>query len=241
MPRQARLVFPDVALHIVQRGHNRGTCFRQDTDRLVYLTLLHDLSTRNSCALHAYCLMTNHVHLLLTPGNERACATLMRNLGQRYVQYFNHRYERSGTLWEGRFRSCLVDSARYVLACHRYIELNPVRAGLATSAADYRWSSHGANAGYVDDRSLSPHPEYLALSHDRTSRQAVYRQLFEEGEEPAFVSALREATNGGFPMIGERLKSQVTAMGRQLTPRKPGPAPAPAEACADPLSGDLGL
>jgi putative transposase len=241
MPRQARLVLPDVALHAVQRGHNRGSCFRHDTDRLVYLTLLHDLSTKNGCALHAYCLMTNHVHLLLTPGDERACATLMRNLGQRYVQYFNHRYERSGTLWEGRFRSCLVDSARYVLACHRYIELNPVRAGMTTSAAAYPWSSHGANAGYVEYRSLSPHPEYRALSHDETSRHTAYRRLFEEGDEPAFLAALREATNSGFPMIGERLESQVAAMGRQLKPRKPGPAPARTGAGADPLPGSFGF
>jgi putative transposase len=241
MPRQARLVLPDVALHVVQRGHNRGTCFGHDSDRLVYLTLLRDLSRTNGCALHAYCLMTNHVHLLLTPGDERACATLMRNLGQRYVQYFNHRHERSGTLWEGRFRSCLVDSARYVLACHRYIELNPVRAGMAISAAAYPWSSHSANAGYVEDRSLSPHPEYLALSHDKKSRQTVYRQLFEGGDEPAFLAALREATNSGFPMIGERLKPRITAMGRQLTPRKPGPAPARTAAGADPLPGELGL
>jgi len=239
MPRQARLVLSDVALHVIQRGHNRGTCFKHDSDRLVYLSMLHDLSSKSGCALHAYCLMNNHVHLLLTPGHERACAMLMRKLGQRYVQYFNHRYERSGTLWEGRFRSCLVDSAQYVLACHRYIELNPVRAGMVDSAAAYPWSSHRANAGYVEDRSLSPHPEYLALSHVDASRQTVYRQLFDQGDEPAFLAALREATNSGFPMIGERLKSQVIAMGRQLTPRRPGPARALTEAGADPLSGNL--
>ena len=112
---------------------------------------------------------------------------------------------------------------------------------MAISAAAYPWSSHSANAGYVEDRSLSPHPEYLALSHDKRFRQTVYRQLFEEGDEPAFLAALREATNSGFPMIGERLKPQITAMGRQLTPRKPGPAPARTEAGADPLSGELGF
>ena len=137
MPRQARLVLPDVALHVIQRGHNRQACFRQETDYLVYLTLLHDLSTKRRCAMHAYCLMTNHVHLLLTPGDAQACATLMRDLGQGFVQYFNRRYERSGTLWEGRFRSCLVESARYVLACYRYIELNPVRAGMVADASSY--------------------------------------------------------------------------------------------------------
>ena len=128
MPRLARLVVPDVALHVIQRGHDRKPCFRHDTDHLVYLSNLAELSRRTRCAVHAYCLMTNHVHLLLTPSDERACATLMRNLGQRYVQYFNRRYERSGTLWEGRYRSCLVESAAYVLACYRYIERNPVRA-----------------------------------------------------------------------------------------------------------------
>ena len=219
MPRQSRLVLPDVALHVVQRGHNRGTCFTHDTDRLVYLTLLHDLSTKNGCALHAYCLMTqSRAPAVDARRRARMCHADAHTSGSAYVQYFNHRHERSGTLWEGRFRSCLVDSARYVLACHRYIELNPVRAGTAASAAAYPWSSHGANAGYVEDRSLSPHPEYLALSHDETSRQTVYRQLFDEGDEPAFLAALREATNGGFPMIGERLKSQVAAMGRQLRP-----------------------
>jgi len=121
MPRQARLVLPDVALHVIQRGHNRQPCFRQETDRLVYLTLLHELSRKSRCAVHAYCLMTNHVHLLLTPSAEEACATLMRDLGRRYVQKFNCRYERSGTLWECLFRSCMVDCAQHVLAFYRYI------------------------------------------------------------------------------------------------------------------------
>src|SRR5690349_9107518 len=230
MPRQARLVVPDVAMHLIQRGHNRQACFWQDTDRLVYLCLLHELTVKTRCAVHAYVLMTNHVHVLLTPRDEDSCAMLMRNLGQRYVQYVNKRYARSGTLWEGRFRSCLVDSAEYVLACHRYIELNPVRAGMVASAEAYPWSSHRANAGYIDDRSLSPHSEYLALSNGRTDRQSAYRRLFSERDEPGFLAALRESTNGGFPMVGERLKSQVAAMGRRLAPRRPGPAPVPDDA-----------
>ena len=219
MPRQARLVLPDVALHVIQRGHNRQPCFRQETDRLVYLTLLHQLSTKSRCAVHAYCLMTNHVHLLVTPPGEHACATLMRDLGQRYVQYFNRRYARSGTLWEGRFRSCLVDSAQYVLACYRYIELNPVRAGMVPSAPAYRWSSHHGNSGRVENKLLSPHAEYAALSH------AAYVALFDTGDDPGFLAAIRESTNGGFPLLGEEMKSRVAAMGRQLEPRKPGPPP----------------
>ena len=241
MPRQARLVLPDVALHIVQRGHNRQACFRHETEHLVYLTLLHDLSTKSSCALHAYCLMTNHVHLLLTPSVAHACAELMRNLGQRYVQYFNRRYERSGTLWEGRFRSCLVDSAQYVLACYRYIERNPVRAGMVPSASAYRWSSHNGNAGRVHNKLLSHHPEFLALSRDEGSRHAAYQQLFDEGDEPGFLAAIREATNGGFPLLGEALKAQVAATGRRLEPRKPGPPRARPDVNLDLLSGELGF
>jgi len=241
VPRQPRLVLPNVALHVIQRGHNRETCFRHESDYLVYLTLLHDLSSKVGCALHAYCLMTNHVHLLLTPVDENACATLMRNLGQQYVQYFNRHYERSGTLWEGRFRSCLVDSTAYVLACHRYIELNPVRAGMVAAPPDYRWSSHSANTGRDENIWLSPHPEYLALSHDKASRYSVYRQLFAQADASSFLAAIREATNGGFPMIGEDLKTRVDAMGRPLARGKPGRSPTVTEPSTDIYSGDLGL
>ena len=224
MPRQARLVLPDVALHVIQRGHNRQHCFRQETDHLVYLALLQELLRKTTCALHAYCLMTNHVHLMLTPPSADACARLMRNLGQRYVQYFNRRYERSGTLWEGRFRSCVIDSARYALACYRYIELNPVRAGMVPSASAYRWSSHNGNSGRAKDSLLSPHPEYRALAQDDARRPVVYSRLFDANEEPGFLAAIRGATNGGFPLVGEELKAQVAAMGRQVAPGKPGPA-----------------
>jgi len=156
MARQPRLVLPDTALHILQRGVDRDDCFREPTDRLVYLTLLRDLSAAARCAIHAYCLMTNHVHLLLTPGDIDGPATLMCKLGQRYVPYFNRRYGRTGTLWEGRFKSFLVESARYVLGCYRYIELNPVRAGMVAAPAAYAWSSHGGNIGLVENRLLSP-------------------------------------------------------------------------------------
>ena len=131
MGRHARLIVPGVALHIYHRGNNRQDCFQHRNDRLVYLAILFDLCGKRPCQLHAYCLMTNHVHLLLTPEDMSVCALLMRDLAGIYVSYFNRRYERSGTLWEGRFGSCLVDSARYVLGCYRYIELNPVRAKMA--------------------------------------------------------------------------------------------------------------
>src|SRR5438105_8217063 len=181
MPRLPRLIVPDIAVHIVQRGNDRQACFREDSDYLVYLLHLRDLATKTQCALHAYCLMTNHVHLLLTPRDAQGCATLMRDLGQRYVQYFNSRHARTGTLWEGRFRSCLADSSQYVLACHRYIELNPVRAGMVSSPGAYRWSSHRGNSGALQNKMLGAHVEYLALGGDEASRHAAYRQLFDTG------------------------------------------------------------
>jgi len=241
MPRQGRLVVPNVALHVVQRVHDRKPCFRQDTDYLVYLTALHKLSATAGCAIHAYCLMTNHVHLLLTPASERSCARLMRDLGQRYVQYFNRRYARSGTLWESRYRSCVVDSADYVLACYRYIELNPVRAGMVAAAADYRWSSHLGNSGRVVNQLLTAHPEYAALSSDTPVRHASYRQLFTREEDAGFLAAMRDATNGGFALVGDSLKARIQAQtGRHLARRKPGPRP-PDSPGLDVLTGELGL
>lgn len=232
MPRQPRLVVPDVAVHIVQRGNDRQACFRQESDYLVYLLHLRQLARKTACRLHAYCLMTNHVHLLLTPPDARACISLMRDLGQRYVQYFNRRYGRTGTLWEGRFRSCLVESARYVLACYRYIELNPVRAGLVVNAADYRWSSHATNAHGRADAHLYAHPEYVALGTTELARRASYAGLFERSLEPTLVDSIRSATHGGFPLAEAAFKSGLAdrlgrkvQRGRAGRPRKSGSDP----------------
>ena len=226
MPRGPRIVVPKVALHIVQRGHDRQKCFRHDTDYLVYLAGLRELLAKTECALHAYCLMTNHVHLLLTPSNSSACASLMRNAGQRYVQYFNRRYRRSGTLWEGRFRSCIVDSADYVIACYRYIELNPVRAGMTSSPTAYTWSSHAGNSGRVRNSLLTPHAEYLALGANEASRHNAYRSLFARVDEPAFLASIRGATKGGFALIGDQLRSSLPEhLRRRLERRAPGPQP----------------
>ena len=226
MARGPRLVVPGVALHVIQRGHNREDCFRHNTDYLVYLSNLRELSAHTQCALHAYCLMTNHVHLLLTPSSLHGCALLMRNLGQRYVQYFNRRYRRSGTLWEGRYHSCLVDSDKYVIACHRYIERNPVRAGMVQSASDYCWSSHGVNTGRASSTVLTPHAEYLALALDDASRHVAYDGLFAMEDEPAFLAAIRDATNGGYALVGEQLKARLPeSLQGRLERKPPGPRP----------------
>lgn len=223
MPRQPRLVLPDIAVHVIQRGNDRQACFRQDSDYLLYLLHLRELSSRAGCAVHAYCLMTNHVHVLLTPRDADGCTVLMRDLGQRYVQYFNRRYRRTGTLWEGRYRSCLVESAQYVLACYRYIELNPVRAGLASNPRDYPWSSHGANVGNRQDPLVSPHSEYLALGSDPATQRTAYVRLFEDELETTFLSSIRDATKSGFPLVTDSFKSGLAArLGRRLEPGRPG-------------------
>ena len=230
MARPARLVVPGVAVHIVQRGHDRRPCFRAEADYLVYLSLLRQLANEARCSVHAYCLMTNHVHLLTTPAQADGCTVLMRELGQRYVPYFNRRYARSGTLWEGRFRSCLVDSASYVLACYRYIELNPVRAGMVRSPRAYRWSSYNGNVGAVDDVLLKGHSEYVALASGDAERHAAYRRFVDGRDDPTFLDAMREATRGGYALIGDELKAQLSASGLlRLEPRKPGPKAQPAD------------
>src|SRR5436189_377067 len=171
MPRVARSVVAGLSLHVVQRGINRQQCFFSDSDYRTYLRFLDEFCVRFGCALHAYCLMTNHVHLLLTPQAMDSCALVMKNVGQRYVQMVNKRLQRTGTLWEGRFKSCVVGSEGYVLACYRYIELNPVRAGMVVGPGLYRWSSYRANAGGEVDSLLSPHAAYEALGLDMEKRR----------------------------------------------------------------------
>jgi len=223
MPRQRRLIVPDVAVHIVQRGNNRAPCFFGLGDYRLYLCLLQQLAAALDCSLHAYCLMTNHVHLLLTPGSPDACKGLMRNLGQRYVQYINRRYGRTGTLWEGRYRSCLAQSARYVLACYRYIELNPVRAGIVADPADYPWSSYHSNAEEHSNPWLTPHPEFVALGDDPLRRKAAYRTLIREGIEQAILKDIREATFGGYTLGSEAFKAELTLVcGRPVSRGRAG-------------------
>jgi putative transposase len=223
MPRQPRLILPETALHVVQRGNNRSACFRVDTDYQVYLLHLRELTKSLQCRVHAYCLMTNHVHLLLTPPSADACIALMRNLGQRYAQFFNRRYDRSGTLWEGRFRSCATESRRYVLACYRYIEMNPVRAGMVQTPGEYRWSSFQANAGETQDRMLVPHPEFLALGNEAASRQAAYKQLFADEMPQELLGNIRDSTNGGYPLGSDPFKDSIERMtGRATERRKAG-------------------
>lgn len=230
MPRQPRFVVPEVALHVRHRGNNGQDCFHVDGDRLVYLANLRQLCAKTRCGLHAFCLMTNHVHLLLTAPDAASLANLMRDLGQRYVQYFNRRHGRSGTLWEGRYRSCLVDSARYVLGCYRYIEMNPVRAGMVRSPSDYRWSSYAANTGQLSSTMVVPHAEYTGLALDEYGRYNAYRGLFALAEDATLLTAIRKATDGGYALLGDEMKATLAQSGHRLERGKPG---RPREPAAD--------
>lgn len=167
--------------------------------------------------------MTNHIHLLLTPSHEIAPSLMMRDLARCYASYFNRRYARTGQLWEGRFRSCLVDSAAYVLGCYRYIELNPVRARMVSSPAQHPWSSYGGNAALRADALLTAHEEYVALGLKPESRAHAYAGLVEADDGGKIVSAIREATEAGVPLVGERLRTALEARGVRLERAPSGP------------------
>ena len=223
MPRQSRPVIPEVPLHITQRGNNKLPCFFEEADFLVYLKLLHAASLRAECRIHAYVLMSNHVHLVVSPTNAQGPAMLMKSVGERYVQYVNRRHSRTGTLWEGRYRSCLVQSERYLMICQRYVELNPVRACLVNEPSAYRWSSYRHNAHGRESKIVAPHELYSRMGLDPASRQSAYRALFDEVLGSDALIQVRKATHGntalGSPeFIGKFAQFQ----GRNLMPREIG-------------------
>ena len=210
MPRRPRLILPGVPMHIIQRGNNRQACFAAEQDYLFYLDWLKDYAEKSSCRIHAYVLMTNHVHILLTSDNKEGVGLLMKRLGQRYVQYFNRCYRRSGTLWEGRFKSCLIQEEEYLLSCQRYIELNPVRAGMVDHPSRYRWSSYRRNAyGETGANIVKPHDLYLGLGKSEEIRQRAYQDLFKHELDSEFVINLRKSTNGNFVLGNNQFASEI--------------------------------
>jgi len=223
MPRRPRIVLPGVHYHLIQRGNNRQACFYADDDYSFYLEWLRTYVRDAGCAVHAYVLMTNHVHLLLTPSTAGGAGALMKRLGQRYVQYVNRTYRRCGTLWEGRFRSCLTREESYVLDCYRYIELNPVRAGIVEHPGEYRWSSYRANAQGEESEVLAPHESYRALGTDEQVRQTAYRELFRYQLDPGLVDEIRKATNGNYALGSSRFQEEVAkALGRRVVRGRSG-------------------
>ena len=224
MARRPRLCVAGVPMHVIQRGNNRNAIFFAPADYGRYLEHLDDAMSRHGCAVHAYVLMTNHVHLLLTPLAADAVSLAMRDLGRRYVQqHVNKAYARTGTLWEGRFRASMVDAEDYFLACCRYIELNPVRAGMVSHPADYRWSSHRHHALGEPNSCLTSHPLFRRLGASPEERRSAYQALFRQELEEEQLRTIRAAANAGWPVGGDSFKDQIeAALERTVRPPRRG-------------------
>lgn len=209
MPRKPRMFLPDLPAHIVQRGNNRQPIFFEDEDYVAYLSFIAAAALRYGCMIHAYVLMTNHVHLLLTPSSGTAISQALQYTGRHYVPYVNRKYQRTGTLWEGRFKASIVDSSEYLFACYRYIEMNPVRAGMVLHPANYRWSSHACNGLGAEDPVVSPHSQYLTLGAKRSDRARNYRLLFEGLNDDVVLDEIRLHTQSGTPLGDQRFQKQI--------------------------------
>ncbi len=195
MPRRPRLIVEDWPLHVVHRGHNKQSIFRSDDDRWKYLHDLRKSKVASHTEIHAYVLMGNHVHLLVTPRNTDSIAQLFQSMGRRYARFFNDKYQRKGALWESRYKSCLIESDRYLLACYRYIEMNPVRAGIVNHPGAYPWSSYHHNARGRLNNIISEHKNYDALGSDPERRQFAYQRLFTLPSGHTELASLRDGIN----------------------------------------------
>lgn len=223
MPRRARITLANVPHHIIQRGNNRSACFHADADYRTYLTWLEQYAMESQCDLHAFVLMTNHVHLLVTPNSTHGVSKMMKSLGQRYAQYINRTYQRSGTLWEGRFKSCVVGEEAYLLGCYRYIELNPVRANIVQHPTDYEWSSYKANAQNEPCSLITPHNLYLSLGLNIEERLEAYRNLIQSDLKLDLIKQIRRATNSNYALGSQRFCAEIeTSIGRRATPGTSG-------------------
>ena len=226
MSRLPRLGVAGVPQHVVQRGNNRQICFGALEDFAAYAQWLRESAQEHEVAVHGWVFMTNHVHLLVTPATADGVSKMMQSLGRRYVRYFNRRYQRSGTLWEGRFRSCVIEAEGYLLACQQYIELNPVRAGMVENAAEYVWSSYRVHARGVSASLHTPHQLYLRLAPTELQRQEAYRELFGRGLENTVISNIRKSLNKGMALGSDRFSAEIERLaGRRARPAKPGPRP----------------
>ena len=232
MPRLARVSPAGIAQHVIQRGNNRQICFGGEEDMAAYVGWLKKYSKQCGVDIHAWVLMSNHVHLLCTPRADQAVSKMMQSLGRLYVRYFNHTYARTGTLWEGRFKSCLVQSEYYLLECYRYIELNPVRANMVDEPSEYSWSSYQCNALGKESSLRTPHELYQRLGKSKAERLEAYRALFEVHVTDKLITELRNCTNKGLALGGDRFKQEIEELSRQrVTPLKAGRPRKTPESC----------
>ena len=221
MARLPRISPAGVPVHLIQRGNNRHTCFGALEDYSVYVGWLKEYSKKYAVDIHAWVLMTNHVHLLCTPQQDGAVSLMMQSISRRYVQYFNYQYRRSGTLWEGRYKSCLVQAEKYLVEVCRYIELNPVRAKMVEDPSEYVWSSYQINALGKESDLCTPHPEYLRLGSTKDERMKNYRALFAHHVESDLLDEIRSSTNKGMAIGHDRFKDEIEVLtGRRLKPKK---------------------
>jgi putative transposase len=223
MPGLPRFQLPGVPQHIILRGNNREACFFEQADYTFYLESLREAADRYGCRIHAYVLMTNHIHLLMTPCFEDAVSSMMQSAGCRYVKYVNRHHDRTGSLWEGRYKASLVESKDYLLACYRYIELNPVRAMMVSHPGEYPWSSYHVNALGESSGLVSAHEEYLRLGINREQRMMAYRELLEQPLEQVVTDEIRTAVNQQLVTGRNAFKHDIAiASGRRTDHAKPG-------------------
>jgi len=241
MPRRPRIHLAGLPVHLVQRGHNRNACFFAEEDFQAYRNWLGEALKSSGCVLHAYVLMTNHVHLLLTPPKPEAVSQLVISLGRRYVQYINKTYRRTGTLWDSRYKSSLVQADEYLLLCQRYIELNPVRAAMVDDPAHYRWSSYRANGLGQPDALLTPHEVYLDLDGREPVRLAAYRVLFRSELDEEAIADIRLALNQGQPLGKGRFLDAIEKMTGQRRVVRPRGRPRKENAAESFLDSPLRL
>lgn len=223
MARLPRLTLAGYPHHVIQRGNNRQPIFLDAADREQMLGLLVEYARQYRVAIHAWVLMDNHLHLLATPETADGLPKLMQAVGRRYVRHFNDRHGRTGTLWEGRYRSTVVESERYLLACMVYIDLNPVRAGMVQQARDYPWSSHAHYVGLRQDRLVTPHPLFWALGNTPFAREAAYAELVHAGIAGRELAAVTDATLKGWALGGPAFVAGLQSLTeRRVQPRRPG-------------------
>ncbi len=223
MARLPRYIIPGQPQHIIQRGNNRQVIFASDADFQFFRDALVDAAKKHDLAVHAYVWMANHIHLLATPGAEDSISKVFQSVGRRYVQYFNFQHKRSGTLWEGRYRATVVDSERYLLTVMRYIELNPVRAGMVAHPRDYPWSSYAYNAGGEAGTNtdwLAAHREYRRLGRTAQERQEAYRHLFKAAVPKDDLAAIRDCTQKGWALGSERFTKKIDALTQRRSTSK---------------------
>ena len=223
MPRKPRMYMPGMPAHVVQRGNNKEPCFFAAEDYRCHLSVLADALDRFEVSLHAYVLMTNHVHLLMTPRHESGISRVMQQVGRLYVRHINDTYGRTGTLWEGRHKASLIDQDDYLLSCYRYIELNPVRAGMVAAPGEYPWSSYGHHAWGKEDALVTDHEGYTNLSSDRAERQHRYREFFSGYVDEVLLSCMRDAITANYPVGNDRFRERIMReLGRSIGQAKRG-------------------